>query len=51
MGLLLKQMSMSLAIGLIFCIFVSDNGEVPWSIKIFFLQTFYDPLSLLCIQN
>jgi hypothetical protein len=32
LGLLLKQMSMSLAIGLNFGIFVSKNGEVSWSI-------------------
>jgi hypothetical protein len=31
LGLLLRQVSMSLAIGLIFGIFMSDNGEVSWS--------------------
>jgi hypothetical protein len=32
MGLLMKQVFMSLAIGLTFGIFVSENGEeVPWS--------------------
>jgi hypothetical protein len=51
LGLFLRQMSMSLAIGLTFGIFVSNNGEVSWSMWILLLWTSYDFLSLLCVKT
>jgi hypothetical protein len=48
LGLLLKQVSTSLTI---FGIFMSNNGEVSWSMWIFFLWISYDFPSFLCIQN
>jgi hypothetical protein len=42
---------MSLQIGLAFSIFMSSNGEVSWSMQTFHLQTSYDSLSFLFIQN
>jgi hypothetical protein len=50
-GLLLKQVSTSLAIGLAFNIFMLNNGEVSWSMWILLLWTSYVFPSLLCIQN
>jgi hypothetical protein len=50
LGLLLRQVSMSLAIGLAFGIFVLYNGEVSWSMWILLLWT-YDFPSFLCIQD
>ncbi len=51
LGLLLRQVSMSLAIGLAFGIFVLYNGEVSWSMWILLLWTSYDFPSFLCIQD
>jgi hypothetical protein len=48
LGLLLRQVSTSLAIGLIFGIFVLDNAKVSRSMWVLLLWTSYD---FLCIQN
>ncbi len=42
---------MSWAIGLVFGIFMLDNGEVSWSMWVLILWTSYSFPSLLCIQN
>jgi hypothetical protein len=51
LGLLLRQVSMSLTIGLVFGICESNNGEVSLSIWVFLLWTSYVFSFLLCIQN
>jgi hypothetical protein len=51
LGLLLRHVSMSLTINLTFGIFVSNKGEVSWSMWILLLWTSYDFLFLMWIQN
>jgi hypothetical protein len=50
LGLFLRQVSMSLTIGLAFGIFVLDNGEVSWSMWIL-LGTSYDSLLFYGFKN
>jgi len=51
LGLLLRHVSTSLAIGLVFSIFKSNNGEVSWSMRVLLLWTFYVFPSIMCIEN
>jgi hypothetical protein len=51
LGSFFRHVSTSLAIGLAFGIFKSNNGEVSWSMEVLLFWTFYVFPSIMCIEN